>query len=154
MGAHVEAPPCILQRPLVIAGDWQDVPDLVLARQRELVSIANLFCMGLFLNLDRVPTPRLTGSGSDHAHYSLPTRVDVHVLYSDLMLALTPMTVQSFQQRCVCPGKLIGLRQVFSPALEGLLTNHRSSIALHSRIVGGDQLRCHHALAVQLHADR
>jgi hypothetical protein len=33
----------------------------------------------------------------------------------------------------------------FSAAFEGLLVNHGTPVALHRRVVGGDQLRRHHA---------
>ena len=49
--------------------------------------MGNLLCMGLFLDFDGVPTPRLTGCG-DHADHRSPARMDVDVFDSDLLLAL------------------------------------------------------------------
>jgi hypothetical protein len=42
-------PPCIRQRPLGMAGDWQGVPFRVFAPHRGLWCMGNLFCMGLFI---------------------------------------------------------------------------------------------------------
>jgi hypothetical protein len=52
-----DLPPCIRQRPFSIAGDWHEFPALVRA-QRGLKCVGNLLCMGLFLRLRVIPTPR------------------------------------------------------------------------------------------------
>jgi len=67
LGAPVDLPPCIRHLPLFIAGDLQRVPFRVFAPKRGLRCIGNLLCMGLILNLLRLPTPR----GLDHTDNSL-----------------------------------------------------------------------------------
>ena len=86
-GAPGDVPPCIRQRPFVIAGDRQGVPVLVRARQRGLKCICNLLCTGLFLRFRMSPLPR----GFDHADDSLATRMHVDVLHRDFLLALAAM---------------------------------------------------------------
>ena len=58
IGAPVDLPPCILQRPFAIAGDWHLIPFLVLAPQRGLRCMGNLLCTGLFLRIALTPSPR------------------------------------------------------------------------------------------------
>jgi hypothetical protein len=45
------------------------------------------------------------------------------------------------------------LGQVLAPALEGLLANHGAPVAFHRRVVGGDELRRHHAFQLVLRPD-
>ncbi len=61
--------------------------------------MGNLLCMGLFLRIVVIPTPRLTGRRGDHADHGLPTSMDVDVFDRDLLLALAAMTVEGFEQR-------------------------------------------------------
>ncbi len=59
--------------------------------------MGNLLCMGLFLKIAAIPTPRLTGCG-DHADHRLPAGMDMNVFDRDLLLALAAMTVEGFEQ--------------------------------------------------------
>src|SRR5262245_1665339 len=57
-GAPVDLPPCILHRPLAIAGDWQGLPILfVRARHLGLRCMGNLLCMRLILRFCSPPPP-------------------------------------------------------------------------------------------------
>jgi len=53
----------------------------------------------------------------DYAHNSLAARIDLDVLYSDLLLALAAMPVQGIQQQGVGSRKPIGLVQVLAVSL-------------------------------------
>jgi hypothetical protein len=89
-GAPGEAPPCIRQRPFIIAGDWHGVPALVRARQRGLKCMGNLLCMRLFLDYRAVPTPRL----ADQTDHRLSAGVDVDMFDRNFLLALAAMAVE------------------------------------------------------------
>ena len=79
--------------------------------------------------------------------------MDVDVLDRDLLLALAAMAVEGFEQRRVGAGELVGLGEVLAPALEGLLADHGAPVAFHRGVVGGDQLRRHHAFQLVLRRD-
>jgi hypothetical protein len=70
-----------------------------------------------------------------------------------LLLALAAMAVEGFEQRRIGAGQLVGLGEVLAPALEGLFADHRAPVALHRGVVGGDELRRHHALKLVLRRD-
>src|SRR5208282_24075 len=93
IGAPGALPPCIRQRPFAIAGDWHGVPARVRARQRGLRCMDKLLCMGLFLELAGVPTPRLTGRPGNHADHRLPACMHVDVFDCDLLLTLAAMAI-------------------------------------------------------------
>jgi hypothetical protein len=63
------------------------------------------------------------------------------------------MAVEGFEQRRIGAGQLVGLGEVLAPALQGLFADHRASVALHRGVVGGDELRRHHALKLVLRRD-
>ena len=105
--------------------------------------------MASILKFRPIPTSRRLYDADHH----LATRMDVNVLHSDLLLALAPMPVERFEQRGKGVGELIRLGEILAPALESLLTVHSAPVALHRRIVGGDQLRRHHALQLVLWPD-
>src|SRR3979411_551081 len=94
VGAPGDAPPCIRQRPFVIAGEWHGVPVLVRARQRGLKCMGNLLCMGLYLRFRSIPTPRCP----DHADHRLPAGMHVDVLHHDPLLTLAAVAVERFEQ--------------------------------------------------------
>jgi hypothetical protein len=71
LGAPGALPPSIRHRPFAIAGDRHGVPALVRARQRGLRCMGNLLCMGLFLDIAAIPTPRLAGR-SHHSDHGCP----------------------------------------------------------------------------------
>src|SRR5215216_2933617 len=79
--------------------------------------------------------------------------MNVNVLHRDLLLSLAPMPVQALQKHSISAGELIGLAQVLAPAFEGLLPGHGAPVAVHRGVVGGDQLRRHHALQLVLRTD-
>src|SRR3984957_1548131 len=122
-------PPCIRQRPLAIAGDWQGVLVRVRAWQRGLRCMGNLLCMGLFLEFAGVPTPGLTGSGGNHPDHRLAAGMDVEVFDRDLLLALAAMAVEGFEQRRIGARQLVCLREVLAPALKGLVAAHGGTAA-------------------------
>ena len=97
----------------------------------------------------RSPPP----GGLDHADDRLPARMDVDVLDRDLLLALAAVAVERFEQRGIGAGELVGLGEVLAPALEGLFADHGAAIAFHRSVVGGDQLRRHHAFELVLRPD-
>ncbi|WP_305798587.1 hypothetical protein [Tropicimonas sp. IMCC6043] len=104
--------------------------------------MGNLLCMGLFLDLAVIPSPR-----SLHcADHGLAAGVDVDMLDRDLLLALAAMLVQRVQQSRPGAGELVRLVQVFLAPLEGLLADHGAAVALHGSVVGREELCCHHAL--------
>jgi hypothetical protein len=59
--------------------------------------MANLLCMRLFLLFFLTPSPR----GLDHADHRLPAFVYMYVLNRDLLLALTAMAIERFEQHGV-----------------------------------------------------
>src|SRR5215471_8633993 len=54
--------------------------------------------------------------------------------------------VEGFDQSREGPGELVCLVQVLTPTLEGLLTNHRASVALHGGVMARDRLTDQHPL--------
>jgi hypothetical protein len=111
--------------------------------------MANLPDMGLILQFRAIPAPRRP----DHAHHRLPTGMDVDVLHSDLLLAFAAVAVERFEERGKGAGELVRLGKVFTAAFGMLIGNHGTPIALHRRVVGGDQLRRHHAFELVLRTD-
>src|SRR5689334_2233429 len=93
LGAPGEPPPCIRQRPFVIAGDRHSRPLRVCAPHRRLRCMGNLLCMGLFLRFRRMPSPRPLYRADD----SLPTRMNMHMLHGDLLLTLAAMPVEGVE---------------------------------------------------------
>ena len=87
LGAPVDGPPCILQRPLAIAGDRQGLPLRVLAPHRLARCMSK--CMGLFLRF-AVPAP----PPRHISDYGLPALIDVDVLHRDLLLSLAAMSIE------------------------------------------------------------
>ena len=110
--------------------------------------MGNLLCMGLFLCIPVIPTPRC-----HHTHHGLAAGVDVNMFDRDFLLAFSAMTVESIEQHCPGSGKFVRLAEVFASSLERLVADHRSAVAFHRGIVGGDQLRRHHAFQFVLWCD-
>ena len=81
----------------------------------------------------------------DGADNRLSTRMDVHVLHCDLLLALAAVAVERVEQGRIGARKLVRLAQVLAARLECLLSEHRSPVALHGGIVCGQQLSRDHA---------
>jgi len=71
----------------------------------------------------------------DGADNRLSTRMDVHVLHCDLLLALAAVAVERVEQGRIGARKLVRLAQVLAARLECLLSEHRSPVALHGGIV-------------------
>src|SRR5262245_57031380 len=90
----------------------------------------NLLCMGLFLRFATIPTPR----SLDRPYDGLPARMDVDMLDGHLLLALAAMVVEGVEQRGPRAGELVRLIEALAPSLEGLLGEHRPSIALHAAL--------------------
>ena len=67
--------------------------------------MGDLLCMGLFLKITAIPTPRLAGRRGDHAHHRLPARMDVDVFDRDLLLPLATMMVEGFEQDVMALGR-------------------------------------------------
>src|SRR5260221_11193373 len=91
-------------------------------------------CTGLALGALIGPDPR--GDGTDDR---LSTGLDVGVLDGDALLPLAAMAIQGFAQSRESPGESIRLVQVLAPTFEGLLRNHRTPVALHDSVMGGDR---------------
>jgi hypothetical protein len=53
-------------------------------------------CMGLILRSRLNPTAR----SLNYAYHRLPTRMNVHVLHRDLLLALAAMAIERVEQHC------------------------------------------------------
>src|ERR1700731_2616154 len=106
-------------------------------------------CTGLLLRALIAPDPR--GDGTDDR---LSTGLDVDVLDGDALLPLAAMAIQGFAQSRESPGESIRLVQVLAPTFEGLLRNHRTPVALHDSVMGGDRLSDQHSLehVTRLHA--
>jgi len=79
--------------------------------------------------------------------------MDVDMLDRYLLLALAAMLVEGVEQCRPGAGELVRLVEVLASALEGLLADHGAAVAFHSRVVGRDQLRRHHALQFILRAE-
>ena len=79
--------------PFGIAGDRHGLPLalLVLAPQRGLRCMSDLLCMGLILRLGVTPTSRRVRHGPDDR---LTALMDVDVLDRDLLLPLSPVSIQ------------------------------------------------------------
>ena len=61
--------------------------------------------------------------GTYCAHDGLAAGMNMHVLDGHLLLAFPAMPIQGFQQHGKASGELVGLVQVLSAPLEGLLAN-------------------------------
>ena len=75
------------------------------------------------------------------------------MLHRDLLLALAAVAIERFEQRRIGARELVRLGEVLAPALEGLLADHGAPVAFHRGVVGGDQLRRHHAFQLVLRPD-
>jgi hypothetical protein len=104
--------------------------------------------MASILDFGVIPAPRF-----HDAHHRLPAGMNVNVLHRHLLLALAAVAIEGFKQRGEGAAELVRLVKVLAPALESLLVNHGAPVALHRRIVGGDQLRRHHAFQLVLRTD-
>ena len=71
--------------------------------------------------------------------------MNVDMLHGHLLLALAAMAVECFEQCSVGAGKFVRLGEVLAPPLKALFADHGASVAFHCGVVGGDQLRRHHA---------
>jgi hypothetical protein len=98
-GAPGEGPPCIRHLPFAIAGGWHGFPLRVRAPHRLARCMCN--CMGLILRFGPHPTPLHV------ADNGLAALVNVDVFDGDLLLTLTAMPVQRFEQRSVSARKFI-----------------------------------------------
>ena len=90
-------------------GDWHCIPVLVRAPHRRLRCMGNLLCMGLFLRICLMPSPRMLHVANNR----LPTCIDVDMLDRDLLLAFAAMAVERFKKGCVSSRKLAGLGRTF-----------------------------------------
>ena len=90
-GAPGDGPPCILQRPFGIAGDWHGLPLRVLAPHLGAWCISK--SIRLILWLSESPTPL----GPDVADNGLSALVDMHVFDGNLLLTFSTMPVEGFQ---------------------------------------------------------
>jgi hypothetical protein len=102
--------------------------------------------MGLILRFLPTPAPRAL----NHAYNSLAAGMYVDMLHSYLLLAFTAMAIERVEQNRICAGKFVCLAQVLAPDFKGLFANHRAPIALHGRVVSGDELRREHTLKLVL----
>ena len=103
--------------------------------------MGNLLCVGLFLRFCAIPTPRRADDADDR----LSASMDMDMLHRDLLLALAAMAVEGFEQGGIGAGQLVGLGKVLATPFEGLFAEHGAPVAFHRGVVGGDQLRRHHA---------
>src|ERR1700686_3133825 len=143
MGAPLPgAPPCILQRRFPrTARDRHGFPLRVRAPHRGAWFVCNSsHCIKFSLCVFDASTP-----WRDGADNRLSTRMDVHVLHCDLLLALAAVAVERVEQGRIGARKLVRLAQVLAARLECLLSEHRSPVALHGGIVCGQQLSRDHA---------
>ena len=98
-------------------------------------------CLGFAAPIFDCSHPR-----GDSTYDRLSTGMDVDVLDGDALLTLAAVTVEGFGQSRVGPAELICLIQVLAPTFEGLLRNHRTPVALHDSVMGGDRLSDQHSL--------
>ncbi|MGE5269139.1 MAG: hypothetical protein ACM3JG_05645 [Thiohalocapsa sp.] len=103
--------------------------------------MGNLLCMGLFLRLCAIPSPR-RGHRADHR---LSARMDVNMLDSDDLLPFAAVAIERVEKDGKAPRQFVGLAQVLAPTLVSLLPDHRPAIALHCRAMRRDQLGGHHS---------
>ncbi|MFL5137020.1 MAG: hypothetical protein ACJ8C6_20980 [Microvirga sp.] len=75
------------------------------------------------------------------------------MLHRDLLLAFAAMAVEGLDQGRISARQLVGLGEVLASSLKRLFANHGAPIALHCGVVGGDQLRRHHAFQLVLRPD-
>ena len=108
--------------------------------------MGNFLCMGLFLQLCTIPSPR----GLDRADNGLAPRVDVNMLHRHFLLTFAAVTIEGIQQNRKCPRKLVCLVQVLALPFQRLLSDHGSAIAFHCCSVGGHELGCHHSFQLIL----
>ena len=72
----------------------------------------------------------------------------MHVLHRNFLLSFAAAAIERIEQQGISTGEFVGLAQILTPALKGLLTNHRTLVAFHCGIVRGEELRCDHSLDV------
>src|SRR4051794_9333299 len=101
-------------RPFGIAGERHGLPLRVFAPQRGLRCMDKWLCIGLFPSFSDALPPGLNSPNN-----GLPTFVHVDVLDRDLLLTLTSVSVQGFEQSRVSARELVGLGEGFAPAFEG-----------------------------------
>src|SRR5258708_3655990 len=106
-------PPCIRHLPFDIAGDWHGLPFRVWAWHRGLWRMGNFFCMGLFLNFIRYPTPLRVGDVADD---SLTTGMYMDMLHRNFLLAFPTVAVQNIKKGGIGTDELISLVEVFIAA--------------------------------------
>ena len=99
--------------------------------------------MRLILGFSTYPSP-LRGV-ADAANNGLATGMDIDVLNCHPLLTLAAVAIEGFEQCRIGSGAFVGLGEIFAPAFEGLFAIHGASLAFHRGVVGGDQLRRHHA---------
>jgi hypothetical protein len=68
------------------------------------------------------------------------------VLHRHLLLAFAAVAVEGVQQRGIGARKLVRLREILAPSLEGLFAKHCAAVAFHRSVVRSDELRGDHPL--------
>jgi hypothetical protein len=115
-GAPGEGPPCILQRPFAIPGDWHGFPLRVRARHFDPRGIGD--CTGLFLHfLSGVPPFCLHGSND-----RLSAVIDGHVGDGEPLLSTRSVSLQRLIFFCLDCRLEVSLR---CPRSSVFLGNHR-----------------------------